>query len=61
VGKRGFRHSTGQEAINALLVRLAQAAAGGALKGGDPSVFGRLEEELQALAAPASPARWCPA
>jgi uroporphyrin-III C-methyltransferase len=51
VGKRGFADSTGQAAINALLVK--HAAAGRAvvrLKGGDPSVFGRLEEELQALA-----------
>jgi len=52
VGKRGFCDSTGQVAINALLVRHAQSGRAVArLKGGDPSVFGRLEEELQALAA----------
>ncbi|MES2959153.1 MAG: uroporphyrinogen-III C-methyltransferase [Pseudomonadota bacterium] len=52
VGKRGFCDSTGQVAINALLVRHAQSGrAVVRLKGGDPSVFGRLEEELEALAA----------
>jgi len=52
VGKRGFCDSTGQVAINALLVRHAQSGRLVVrLKGGDPSVFGRLEEELQALAA----------
>jgi uroporphyrin-III C-methyltransferase len=63
VGKRGFRHGTPQEAIDALLVRLAQEHAMVVrLKGGDPSVLGRLEEELQALAAAlASRAKWCPA
>ena len=54
VGKRGFADSTGQEAINALLVRSAREVGAGGLvvrlKGGDPSVFGRLEEELQAMA-----------
>jgi uroporphyrin-III C-methyltransferase len=51
VGKRGFCESTGQAAIDALLVRMArQHAVVVRLKGGDPSVFGRLEEELQALA-----------
>ena len=52
VGKRGFRDSTGQIAINAQLVRHALSGRSVVrLKGGDPSVFGRLEEELQALAA----------
>lgn len=52
VGKRGFQQSTRQTAIDAMLVRLAQRhALVVRLKGGDPSLFGRLEEELQALAA----------
>jgi uroporphyrin-III C-methyltransferase len=52
VGKRGFADSTGQATINALLVKLAgEMKVVVRLKGGDPSVFGRLEEELLALAA----------
>jgi uroporphyrin-III C-methyltransferase len=52
VGKRGFADSTGQSTINALLVKHAREAnLVVRLKGGDPSVFGRLEEELEALAA----------
>jgi uroporphyrin-III C-methyltransferase len=62
VGKRGFRgvpHGTpgergsaGQATINALLVKHAsESKMVVRLKGGDPSVFGRLEEELEALAA----------
>jgi uroporphyrin-III C-methyltransferase len=52
VGKRGFCDSTGQATIDALLVKMAQQhAVVVRLKGGDPSVFGRLEEELLALAA----------
>jgi uroporphyrin-III C-methyltransferase len=51
VGKRGFRAGKEQGAIDALLVGLAQRhRIVVRLKGGDPSVFGRLEEELQALA-----------
>jgi uroporphyrin-III C-methyltransferase len=51
VGKRGFCDSTAQTRINALLVREARRHdVVVRLKGGDPSVFGRLEEELQALA-----------
>lgn len=52
VGKRGFGHATAQTRIDALLVLMAQRHATVVrLKGGDPSLFGRLEEELQALAA----------
>ena len=52
VGKRGFCDSTGQTTIDAMLVHWAQRVQHVVrLKGGDPSVFGRLEEELQALAA----------
>ncbi|MFG6449421.1 uroporphyrinogen-III C-methyltransferase [Roseateles sp. BYS180W] len=51
VGKRGFCDATKQCSINAMLVREArQHALVVRLKGGDASVFGRLEEELQALA-----------
>lgn len=52
VGKRGFCHATAQADIDALLVRLAnQHAVVVRLKGGDPSVFGRLEEELAVVRA----------
>ena len=52
VGKRGFADGTGQATINALLVKHAtEVEVVVRLKGGDPSVFGRLEEELDALAA----------
>ena len=51
VGKRGFSDSTGQDTINALLVKYAsEVSVVVRLKGGDPSIFGRLEEELEALA-----------
>jgi uroporphyrin-III C-methyltransferase len=51
VGKRGFCDSTRQAGIDAMLVEHARAGRCVArLKGGDPSVFGRLEEELAACA-----------
>jgi uroporphyrin-III C-methyltransferase len=61
VGKRGFvgvahaarsgRENTAQATIDALLVKHASDGKRVVrLKGGDPSVFGRLEEELAALA-----------
>jgi uroporphyrin-III C-methyltransferase len=51
VGKRGFCDSTGQPTINALLIKHAlEEKVVVRLKGGDPSIFGRLEEELLALA-----------
>lgn len=52
VGKEGFGPSTAQSSINATLV--AQAMTGARivrLKGGDCGIFGRLDEEMDALEA----------
>ena len=50
VGKKGFGAQVTQDKINEYLVREAQAGWKVVrLKGGDPSVFGRLDEELCAL------------
>jgi len=50
VGKRGFCQATGQVAINAALLHWARRVQLVVrLKGGDPSVFGRAEEELSVL------------
>ncbi len=50
VGKRCGKHSARQSEICALMVRHAEAGSHVVrLKGGDPSVFGRLAEEIDAL------------
>ncbi len=52
VGKRAQRPSTAQRFINKTLVDCARKSSCVVrLKGGDPSVFGRLDEEMQALRA----------
>lgn len=61
VGKRAGRHSQNQDAINALLVRAAlEGEKVVRLKGGDPSIFGRSAEEMDALAAHGIRACICP-
>ncbi|MFA6566753.1 MAG: uroporphyrinogen-III C-methyltransferase [Victivallales bacterium] len=50
VGKRSGRHSFKQDEINALIAKFArQGKRLVRLKGGDPTIFGRLAEEIEAL------------
>lgn len=51
-GKQGFGPAMAQDDINALIVRHAMHGAQVVrLKGGDPTVFGRLDEEIDAVTA----------
>jgi uroporphyrin-III C-methyltransferase/precorrin-2 dehydrogenase/sirohydrochlorin ferrochelatase len=50
VGKRGYRPSCRQEDITALMIELGRAGKNVVrLKGGDPMIFGRANEEIAAL------------
>lgn len=61
VGKRAGRHSQSQDAINALLIDAAREGERVVrLKGGDPSIFGRSAEEIDALASHDIACRICP-
>jgi uroporphyrin-III C-methyltransferase len=61
VGKRCGRHSAAQEFINKRLVDAARKhAVVVRLKGGDPMLFGRAQEELSALAAAGVPCEVVP-
>lgn len=61
VGKEGFGPSTAQGAINAALVAHAQSGARVVrLKGGDGGIFGRLDEEIEAVEAAGLPFRILP-
>ena len=61
VGKRSGRHSKDQDSINDLLVKAALAGERVVrLKGGDPSMFGRSMEEMDALGRAGIPVSICP-
>lgn len=61
VGKRSGRHSKDQASIDRLLVEAALAGERVVrLKGGDPSIFGRATEELEACRAAGVLAQVCP-
>lgn len=61
VGKASGHHSVPQAEIGALMVKLALAGKSVVrLKGGDPGVFGRMGEELAALASASIPANIVP-
>jgi len=61
VGKRSGRHSKDQKTIDALIVEAALAGERVVrLKGGDPSIFGRATEELEACRAAGIGVRVCP-
>lgn len=61
VGKRSGRHSVNQVSINDLMVESAlKGKRVVRLKGGDPSVFGRSAEEMEALTARGITVRICP-
>ena len=61
VGKRSGRHSKDQAAINGLLVAAALSGKRVVrLKGGDPAMFARTAEEVEALAGAGITARICP-
>jgi len=61
VGKRSGRHSKDQKSIDRLIVEAALAGEHVVrLKGGDPSIFGRATEELDACREAGVPVRICP-
>ncbi|WP_126173720.1 uroporphyrinogen-III C-methyltransferase [Altericroceibacterium xinjiangense] len=61
VGKRSGRHSKDQKTIDALIVEAAlEGARVVRLKGGDPAIFGRATEELDACLAAGVPVQICP-
>lgn len=61
VGKRAGRHSKDQPTINQMVVDAALAGERVVrLKGGDPSIFGRVTEEVEACRAHAIPYHICP-
>ncbi len=61
VGKRAGRHSKDQKTIDTLIVEAALAGERVVrLKGGDPSIFGRSTEELDACRAAGVPVHVCP-
>lgn len=61
VGKRSGRHSKEQVTIDQMIVTAALAGERVVrLKGGDPAIFGRMTEELEACRAAGVPVHICP-